>query len=446
MNKTIFDAIEKQPLEGQKGFLEASKNAPIPKDISFFDDIKDYGKTILKGTVEGLTRFGRMMGPTLESNKPSSQLLEEQTETLEELLPTDEGFVQRGLRRGLREAPSVMGFPGSTINTLPRAISAGFIGEGAKELGLPEWAQTAAELTAYIGPDITKKLIESGKNAEIIKKARELGLSDEAITPLIQSNFKQKWLSKLIPKRGSTEKALSQSKAELSEAYNTIQNSENAALELANPDKDKLMKSLFEKFQDMPDKVRKSIRNDLADLINNPITGKSLINFFKDVNSNLGPKTKQLSLLKDPIKDALYTISPELGQDFDLINKLHSKFYPIARKLKPNIADDIVKAAESIGLLGSIFTANYPTMIGVLGELGTRKLAQQLIINPRLQQFSSKMVEALNQHKYGMAVKVGKLIKEEIKKFDPKISSKIEDLSKEDYERIFNPLKSQKLK
>lgn len=411
----------------------------------FWDQAANLGKTVLKGSIEGVTRLGRMMGPTFEENP--EKLLESQTEKLEELLPTEEGYFERGLRRGLKQAPSVMAFPGSALQTLPRAIAAGFIGEASKDLGAPEWAQTAAELTAYIGPDITKKLIEAGKNKDIIKAARELGISDEALTPILQSNFKQKWLSKIAPRRGTTEKALSQSKAELSETYNTLQNSEVALQELLEPEKEKLLHSFFKSFKEMPAKVRKNVRTDLADLLNEPITGKSLINFFKDVNANLGPKTKQLSLLKSPIKNALKSISPELGNDFELINNLHSKFYPIAKKLKPSITNDIgtavIKGLEKIGIIGGILTGNYPTLITIVGEMASRKLAQQMLINPRLQQFSSKMIEALNQHKYGMAVKISNLIKNEIKKFDPETANKLENISEEDFNRVFNPKEKQ---
>ena len=79
-------------------------------------------------------------------------------------------------------------------------------------LGAPELVQTAAELTAYIGPDVLKKLLSSGKHKEIIDAARTLGLTDEQITPVLQSETKLKWLSKLTPRRGSTQKALENTK------------------------------------------------------------------------------------------------------------------------------------------------------------------------------------------------------------------------------------------
>lgn len=437
MTGTIFDLVQEEIPEGKEGFFEAAKRAPEPKDDSFLNSVKDYGKTLLKGSVEGVSKFGRIMGPTIGENP---NILEKQTETLNELLPTEEGYGQRGLRRGLREAPTVLAFPGSKLSTLPRAIGAGFLGEGAKDLGLPEWAQTAAELTAYIGPDITKKLIEKGGNKELIESARKLGISDEALTPLLQSDFKQKWLTKLSPKRGATEEILKKSKSELSEGYSSIQKSKEASLPLSKKSADTLLKKLSHSLYEMPDEVRNKIKGDFKDLLNSGATGKDLMNFYSDVNHYLGDNAKQLSLLKEPIREAIRSISPELGKDFDLINNLHSKYYNIANKLKPNMKSDIKEAifetSEAIGLLSSIVFGYAPTIIAFAGEKIGRKLSQQLLINPRFQQLSEKVVKALNENKFGVAKKLSDLLGDQIRKTSPETADKLDQLSIEDFEEL----------
>lgn len=435
---TIFDTIEKEEPKGQKGFFEAAKSHELPPDDSMLGKIKDYGKTVLKGTAEGLTRLGRMMGP-LDEGKPNQQLYEEQTEKLNELLPTDEGYVQSSLRRGLREAPSMMAFPGSTLGTLPRSIASGFAGEGAKELGAPEWVQTAAELTAYMGPDLTKKLIESGNNKKIIQEARSLGLTDEAITPLLQSDFKTKWLSKLSPKRGATEKALSTSKAQLSESYNIIQKSPDAGKPLSQLALNDLMSDFAHKLYNMPAGVRNKVKEDFRNLISAPITGETLINFYKDVNHYLGPNTKQLSLLKEPIRNALYSISPQMGKDFQTINDLFSRYYKISSKLKPTLTSDLVSAAENIGLLGSLVTGQIPIATGILGEKSLKKIAQQMLINPRFQQIAEKTVKAMNQNKYGMVKKLADLYAYELEKIDEQeAASVLKSLTEDQLKEFLN--------
>lgn len=436
MKETIFDLIEPNVEATKSSYMEIASRAPQPKEKSFLNDVKDYAKTILKGSVEGISRLGRIMGP-LESEKSTQQQLQEQKENLDQLLPTDEGFIQKGLRRGLNEAPTMMAAPfGSPIQAGVRTLGAGYAGEGAKELGAPEWAQTAAELTAYIGPDITKKLLEKGSKKEIIEAGRKLGLSDEAITPLMQSETKQKWLSSLTSKGRNTQEILGKTKEELGNVYSSIQKSPEALSELSQTGKDVLLKTFKEKLFNMPNDVRKTVTKDLQDLVNKPITGESLINFYSDVNHNLGSNTKQLSLLKTPIKEALKDISPTLGKDFETINDLYTKFYPIQSKLKPTLASKIINAAESIGTITSTMGAvfgYYPPLAAIVTEKSARKIAQQMLLNPSFQQIGQKMAVAVNQNKVGLAHKLFDQYKKEIAKFDPESAEKFQNFTEEEF-------------
>ncbi len=446
MAETIFDLIEEEIPEGKEGYFEVAKRAPQPKDNSFFNSLKDYGKTIAKGAIEGISKLGTIMGPApeiitkkngkIQIGKSSEEELKQQTERLDKLLPTDEGFTQRALRRGIKEAPTMTAFPGSGAQALPRSIAAGFAGEGAKELGLPEWAQTAAELTAFIGPDITRKLLSTGKNKEIIDFAKKMGMTDEQITPLIQSKFKQKWLTKISPKGDRTQNALQNTKEGLARAYSGIQESEIAAKGLGSQGTEKLINSISDKLIDLPSELRNKVQADLNDLLNNKITGKTLMNFHKDINSYFSKEKKMLGILKEPIKEAIHSISPELGKDFELANSLYSKYYPIASKLKPTQADQIYSALEKVGKVSSvisgIMTGNYGALAGVLGLHSARHLSQELLINPRLQQLSKKMVEAANSNKYGIMKKLTQSFANQIKESDPEASKILEKITEED--------------
>lgn len=445
---TIFDLVQPE-LSGKEGYLEIAKNAPQPKDNSFLSSVADYGKTILKGSIEGLSRLGKIMGPThdlprveqgkLIAPRTSEQELEEQTESLDTLLPTDEGFVQSGLRRGLKEAPSMIGFPsGAPLQAGARTLIGGFAGEGAKELGLPEWAQTAAEITTQIGPDVTKKLLQSGKNKEIIEAGKKLGLSDEQLTPLIQSDFKQKWLTKLSPKRGATQKALQETKLGLGKIYSHLHNAEAASGEISESQNGKLINTIYDKLSKMPRGIQKKISGDLKDLLNNKITGKSLINFYQDIGSHFGSKTKQLGLLKEPIKEALNSISPSLGKDFEMATELFSKYSQIAKKLKPTLVSDLIVAGEALGILSGI-GLGYPSLTTILSEQAAKKLSQQMLINPHLQQLSEKTLLALNQNKSVIAKKLIDSMAKILKKESPEASEKLKEISLEDLQQLISP-------
>lgn len=444
MEESIFDVVRERSEipDGQEGFFEIAKRIPEPKDDSFFQTVKEYGKTILKGTSEGLTKLGGLMGPLEDKlGRPRSVIQKEHSEQLEDILPGEEGYIQKSLRRGLQEAPSMLSFPGSNLATLPRVMLAGFMGEGAKEFGAPEWAQTAAELTAYVGPDIMKKLLSSGEEKAIIDAARKFGLTDKQITPLIQSDFKKKWLSKLIPRRGETEEALQSTKNALSEGYSGLSKTEIAGKEIAEVENGKLINSVYEKLSEMPRDVQNKIRPDLEDLLNNKITPRSLMNFYKDINSKMTGSSKELAHIKGAVKEAIKSIDPKLAEDFGLINDLYSKYYNISSLLKPNLTSDIIRAGEAMTAITAIpaaFFGHYAPLVAIVGEQAARKVSQKLLLNPHYQQLGTKMAEALNQNKFGVALKLAKSMGNLIKKDSPELSDQLQKLTLEDFEKSFS--------
>lgn len=437
MKESIFDLVEEDIPDGKEGYFAIAKNAPQPKEKSFFNDVSDYGKTFVKGAVEGLGRLGLMMGP-LPSRQSTEEQLESQTEALNKFLPTDEGYGQSSLRRGLRELPSALANPWAKVASIPYPLLAGAAGETAKELGAPELVQTAAEISAYLTPNVTKKLLEKGKHKELIQIARKMGISDEALAPLLQPEFKEKWLTKLSPRRGSTQTKLAKTKEELGEAYNKLESSEKAKsfvpMEHTQKSLDKMDKILFE----VPSEVRGKISQDLKDLVNNPITPETLMNFNKDINHAMSGHSKQLSLLKGPIKEAIKAVSPEMAKEFDVINDLFSKYYKISERLKPNLTTDLIGAGEALGFFTSMATGQYPILYTLAGKKTAQKVAQQLLFNPKFQQIGLKTVDALNQNKIPMLKKLSDLMSHEIRKTSPEIADKLDTLTIEDFENILN--------
>lgn len=413
---------KEEPIQGN---FTIQKAQPIDEGV-----IGGYITSAGKGLLEGFQQLGRIMGP-LQTGRPEEEIKKEFSESLDFLVPQNkENYVQRSLRRGAREAPTMLAFPGSQLSTLPRSIAAGFLGEGAKDLGLPEWAQTAAELTAYIGPDITKKLLETGKKAEIIKAAREFGLKDEQIAPLLQGEFKQKWLSKLSPKKGRSERVLKETKKGLDIAAETLQKGPEAAKPLNQKQTAAVLKELGEQGYKIASETRNKISQDMVEFLRKPITGDSLIELYRKVNKTLGPNAKEISLLKEPIKKAIGEASPELLKDFEKLNGLYEKYYKLAPKLKPTLTSEIVSAAESLGIVGSLLTGYYPLLTKILVEQGAKITARELLLNPRLQQLSEKMLLALNENAYRIAAKAANEIYKEINKKDKNI--KIQKISEED--------------
>ena len=282
-------------------------------------------------------------------------------------------------------------------------------------------------------------MLSSGKNKELIEVGKKLGLTDEQLTPLLQGEFKQKWLSKLAPKRGSTQKALSESKLGLSTAYEGLKSTEAATKNLTEVAERGLQTKLGNQLIKMPHSVREKIKQDTFDLFKAPVTGKSLMKYYADINHALGPGNKQLSLLKKPVQETIRSLSPELGNDFDLINKLYGRYSDIAGRLKPTLTSDIVRAVEALGIGGSIILGNYPTLLHVVGEKAARKVAQQMLLNPHFQQLGKKMVIAINQHKPQLAKKVFEDYVKLVRKESPEAADKLEKLSDEEIYQFLNP-------
>lgn len=443
---TIFDLTDTELPEGQKGYLKLAEKAPSPKDDSFWNTVQDYGKTVLKGSVEGLSRFGRVLGP-LDQPHSTEEQLHKQTEALNELLPTDEGYGQKALRRGLREAPTAIALGGSPLSSGIRSMVAGAVGQGVEELGGPEWLQKVSELSVFVGPDIFQKLIASGSKKEIVEAARRFGMTDEEITPLLQSEFKEKWLSKLVPRRGSTESLLKKTKKGLVGAYEYITQSPIAKTkELAQEEATIFNKAINEILFSMPQKVRNKILGDFSDLSNGPLTIENLINFYQDVGHSTTEGAKQLSLLKDPIKKAISSISTEAGKDFEIVNQLWSKYQKVASRLKPNVMTDIIGASKAVGTLFALSFGPMHLAGKVAAPILTGKIAKEMLFNPRFQQFSHKMADAMLQNKFTIGKKLIDLFINDVKKYDKDIANELENISDEQLKELFTQVQKNKQK
>lgn len=362
---------------------------------------KGIGNALLSGGIKGAVKFGESV------SKAGEETGAERENLIEEKLPYEKNLINRAAASTAEELPTLISFPGSIANVVPKTIASKFVGESAKDLGAPEWAQSALEVTTFAGPDLTKKILSQGKNKEIIDFMKQHGMTDEQIAPLITSDFKKKWLSRLTPKNESTKNILTKTKEGLGNIYESIKGSSKAGKEISEAQNGKLINSLQASLSEMPRETQAKIQADLSDLLNNKITPKSLMNFFQDINKKYSLSKKELGQLKGPIKSAINSISPEIAKDFEVINSLYSKYSGIAKTLKPSIASDLVKAAETLGIAGGAARAllfGDPSYLTVFAtEQGMRHMAKQFLLNPKYQQLSRKLVKAMNENKPAVA-------------------------------------------
>lgn len=396
---------------------------------------KGFAKELREQLTKTLGFFPKKLGLVEEDEQLSPISDEEFVENIEKILPTQEGFAEKALERGGRIAPYALTGGGNVAGQALRSALAGFLGEGAKEAGLPEWAQALAELPAFAAPGLGKKIIPKASQKELVEGARNLGLSEQEITPLIQSEIKQKWLTKFAPKRGRTQEALSKSKTALGNVFDRLEKSEPAKNLLTESQSTEVVKNIDNILEQLPAGVRNEIAEDYVDLLNKPISGASLINFWRDLNHYISKGTDKLGIVKGPITDALENISPELASDFRLTNQLYSKYATINKKLKPTLVQDLMTAGRAVRTLVGASTGNFPLLMEAVGESAAKRIARELLINPRLQNISNKMMTSLNQNKYAAANQFLQQYINEISKEDKELADLLRDIDFKDLEK-----------
>lgn len=388
--------------------------------------LKEFRQELMKTPIlgAGLKKLQKQTPDLIKSDDDISLILEK-------ALPTQDKFAERALERGGKTGVYAALGGGGIASQAAQALKAatsGFVGEGAKKLGLPDWAQGLLEAASMGLPSLSKKIRPTSSQKELVEGARGLGLSDSEIAPLIQSELKQKWLTKVAPKRGRTQQALKKSKEAIGNVYDRLETSD-VAKKVLSPDQSlEVMDSIDKVLEKLPSSLRNEIAEDFGDLLKSDMTGETLINFWKDINHYIGKGSSQLGVLKGPITDALEKVSPKLAQDFRMTNQLYSKFSTANKLLKPSLLGDLMTAGRAVRTALGIFTGNFPLMAESLGESALSILSREMLINPRFQNLSTKMVHALNQGKPAIANQILSSYIKEIEELDPQTADLLKDI------------------
>jgi len=359
---------------------------------------------------------------------------------IKELTGIGEGKTPAGriAGRGAEFLGETAAFGGGGAKTLLTSLGAGLAGQGLREAGAPEELAALTEIVAPIGQAaVSKRLLPGKKAKDIVEAGRKIGLTESQITPLIQGEVKSSILSKLARKGSKTKRVFSEIKDTLGDSYTSIKNSPQAQKIIGGDRRTKL----YDEFVDIQDKLSKTLASspdrkaalgfieEAIDSINNKsVTPEYLINFWQDINrsvnwNSISGGKKALAELKKPVLDALHKTSPELAKDFELTNKLYSKYSQINKKLKPGIVDSFINKAEAIGLpmAGWAFLTGNPLPLkAVATEAASRLLAREMLLSPYLQNISKKMVVNANQSSIQGIKNLANQVKKYMEKSHPK--------------------------
>ena len=406
-------------------FAEESKEgSPPPKTVS-------RTRSLLSAAPKG---FLKIAGNALGALPTGGKTYEE---SLEEILPTQQGrFAEGALQRGA-ELGAAGGASG--LGGILRSILGGVLGEGVHQAPfIPEsvkpYAEAGAEISAFGLPGFGKRIKPTSKQASLVEEARNLGLTENEIAPLIQSEKKLGKLSKVAGKRMRTQKALQTSKNALDSAFDSFENLPQLQHVMSPPQADVVVNSIENTmFKKLNQAERNLIREDFTIFKSSKKSGEDFVKFFRDINKSISknPESrKSLNLLKDDIVSGIEKISPEVGKTFKTTNELYKNYSNISRKLKPNWQEDISKwLGRGLGhaIIGPLF--GYTPSLAVLGgEAIANNLGREMLINPRFQNLSRQIVSSLNSNKIGLATQLWSKLAKLVGKKSPKIALEMENV------------------
>ena len=416
--------------------------------------------------MEGSTRVGRMMGPLRSGNEPGEEpfSMEKFSQQLDEKIPTDSNVVGEFARRTLNiGAPAVVNPFAEPQTALAQSAAAGSLGQVVKGLGGGTLAQTAAEVvpfffgnkagkipqkstagrealseSRFIPERIRKTMAKSAANQneinELVDFAQKNGMTAEEITPLIQGETRKSFFSRFSQRGGDVQDQLGRSSDAISAIADNFKTGEFANVALKPQQSTKMMQKIQDILWDMPAKTRNAILEDANQLAGSPKTTKSIIKFFRDINAQYGEHKKQLGRLKEPLMDALASIDPKLANDFNMTNKLFQKYYDISSKLKPNLVTQAMEHTAPFRFAFGVATGNFPIITEVVGEAVAMKFGKEMLTNPKMQDISRKLVNALNKGQFTVA----DIIKDEyirlLKDDYPEVTA---EMQKETFKNLF---------
>lgn len=345
-----------------------------------------------------------------------------QKKLLDKLLPTKEKALEGGLERAGRLAPLTLGGGESLLAKGIRTGVGAIGGEALKQAGAPEWAQSLAELSAFMAPKLSGKLQPKPSQKEAVEFLRGKGLTDKEITPLLQEEKRLRRLAPYAHKGERTRESLAGAHEKLGQGYQNIKKEGKELASGLNRQQSKEFTSKIEdKLEDISPDFQRLIKDNLKDIRNKEITFNRLYDFYQDINRKIkgveGGKAV-LGILKEPILEGLRDINPRLAKDFESINRFYAKKSQVAGILSPRQVEDLLDLGESYGALVGIATADPGLIAKTLGLIGGRAITEQLLTNPRLQNLSNQMLKAIKDNKLPLARKFLQVFKKELSKKD----------------------------
>lgn len=339
----------------------------------------------------------------------------------EKFLPTQEKLPEELLERGGKLGALLAGGEGSLPSKLLRGAAGALGGQAVKELGGGEIAQDIAELGALSLPDMAKSIPAKKAQERIVSFLRRKNFSENEIAPLLNKPEKLARFAKFASKGEKTNKLMRDVYQKFDNVYESIRG-EGKNLPGLNSEQFSQFESDFnDKLDKIPKFFRRNIKEEIEDLLNSKMQFTDLMDFNQAINARIGAVQGGkaiLGILKEPIGKAQKMISPELASDYKLANELYRKRIDVSKHLRTKEIDDLIDIGELGILAGGIADQNVGLLTKAMTITGARKLARELLINPRLQNISLRMLSAIKRNKLAEVRKLYEIFRNEAIKKD----------------------------
>jgi hypothetical protein len=347
------------------------------------------------------------------------------------------------------------------LKTLPERLLLGSeMGAGAgvaEALGGEEKGKLAGAILAPILIE-TIKAVKSGKfnpsnaeSKELYEYGKKAGFTERELSPLLKSNFTQGLLSKVARKTKKITQTIEDIDKRFGDVFSEIkdrgakypkldtQQNVNILTGFKSLEKDlSLSKLPTQEKQFALDQVKKAA----SSIETEGLTIPELIDTYRDLNKVLRKANvpeNAITRLKNEIKETFKKIDPEMAIDFNLSNKLYSKFKNFEKEFSPNttrsIIEGIASGGEILELLHGLVTGNFSEIAASVGVEAARRIASNMLINPRWSSMHKAILTGLkNNDPKLIAYSIDKLHKE-MDKSMPKQSKEIDWKDLEKYKR-----------
>ena len=341
-------------------------------------------------------------------------------EELKERFPHQEGFVEETIKRGGKLAPTALLGPGGLASNVARTGAAAVAGQTAEELGAGETGQTIAEMLAFAAPDLGRALLGRNPHQQrLIEFGRQHGLTEEQLVPAVQENsWFRRQLARLASRGEGTQNRLEDSRRALGDIYEYLRSRPEAGQRINQQDLRHVMQQYATEYFNLSPRQRAQLAPMLEEFLHSPGRGEDFIRMYQHVNADVGDP-RRVGRFQEVTRQALELISPELGQEFRLANELASNRYNTANLLRPRQNLDAVGLAKVAGAILGVFKGDWSLLSSTIKLIGAQKLATEFLLNPRLQNLTTKAVRAIHNNQYALAQKAFDMFRDEVKDISP---------------------------